>query len=122
METTNTVAIVSHVTPEQVTQQFNAWMAVFMLIGGVAWHAILRIWPSLKAVYPWIVSNGGIGPIIWRFFYNPPKTSEISAIKLRNINEPTPDATGLVENIKTVPLTIDALAPPPAQPQPNKQA
>lgn len=61
----------THLDPATVQTQFNAWSVVLFGIGAVVWHLILKAWPGIKAVYPYVVANGGIFPIIGRFLYVP---------------------------------------------------
>lgn len=65
---TNSITVL---TPEHVASTFNAWVVVAALIGGVIWHAILKAWPVVQKVYPWVVEHRGIGPILGNLFYVP---------------------------------------------------
>jgi hypothetical protein len=95
MDSTNIVTTVSHATPEQVTQQFNAWMAVAALIGGVLWHMLLKVWPVLQKIYPYVVANGGIFQIIGKFFWNTPKPSTAGQYFFPEPPAPQPPKTGV---------------------------
>ena len=82
-QTTNTIPApeaASHpaITPDTVLTQFNAWLAVAVVIGAALMHLVKGAYETAKrfalAVWPFLLANGGYKGI-WRmvkYGHNPP--------------------------------------------------